>query len=109
MAMTVARFSPASPPMTGDGKRSFKALVTFDTSYPTGGLLVDMTKLPFKRVLRADISTGDTTAATVVRNVVLDASAPAAPKLKLYTAASTEAANTSDQSLVILPIIFTGQ
>lgn len=107
MAMTVAAVQPANN-VTVDGKRSFKALCTFDVSYPTGGLAVDMSKLPFKKVTQVYVDHVAATAAASFRGLVADVSTPTAPKLKLYTAASTEAGNATDQSASIFTVIFVG-
>ena len=107
MAMTVTALQPANN-VSIDGKRSFRATCTFDASYPTGGLAVDMSKLPFKKVVQVNVDHTLALPANAYLGMVADVSTPTAPKLKLYTAASTEAANTSNQSTVAFPVIFIG-
>lgn len=92
-----------------DGKRVVKATVTLDNSYPTGGYAVTPAALGLRQVeaihLRSDVQTA---AGAGGNTLIADVSNVAAPKLKLYSAASTELANATDVSARVLPLTFLG-
>lgn len=98
------------------GKRTVEADVTFDSSYPTGGEAVDMTKLPgLVQVERVELlfqpmpdKNGATSTNHHGQQVVPDLTSKTAPKLLVYTSANTEASDTSDQSGVTQRVRFVG-
>lgn len=107
-AMTIAPVIGGQT-VTADGKRAFKAVCTFGTTYATGGDTVPMASIPFKQVDRIEMDLSGNVAASVMRTFVPDLTSSVAPKIKLYTAASTEATNATDQSTVIVTLTFVGK
>lgn len=98
------------------GKRTVEADVTFGSSYTTGGEAVDMTKLPgMSQVERVELVyktmpdiNGSSDGNHHGQQVVPDLTDPTAPLLVVYTAADTEAGNTTDQSGITQRVRFVG-
>lgn len=97
-----------------NNQRYVEADVTFDSSYPTGGEAIDHAALGITDVRQAHVVHGifpdyNTSAYTTHgRQVVPVLTSPTAVKLKVYTAADTEAGSTSDQSEIVTRVRFIG-
>lgn len=87
-------------------KKVVSGLVTFDSSYPTGGEAYTAALFGFDQVLHHVEVEGVTLTGSGGRLIVND---HANKKLKLFTAMSTEAANASDQSAVTARVTAYGE
>jgi hypothetical protein len=105
MALTIASLVDG---VESNGQRSVTATVTFDNSYPTGGEEVTLTKLGLRDVQSVQEILESGTAAGAQARLIADLTDKTAPKLLLYTAASTEASNASNQSSVVARLKFVG-
>lgn len=110
MSLTVV---PVTDPVTGgrdhriSDRQYVLANITFDSSYPTGGEPVgaaELAALGFDNAIDAIIPCGVPAAGT--RLISYDA---ANKKLKVFTALSTEAGSTSDQSAITFFCLVIGQ
>lgn len=99
-------------------KRIKRAVVAASASYATGGDSVALSSLGLKTVDNVLIiaSEGGTRSGMMIpsssyngKGVSFDVTDPAAPKMKVYTAAATEASAASDQSSVTVVAEFHGQ
>lgn len=91
-----------------DQYRWVEATITFDGSYPTGGETVTPSAIGLRTVAKVYEVISEGTAAGALGRVVADVADPAAPKLVVYTAASTELANEGDASTVVGRFRFLG-
>lgn len=91
-----------------NNKRGVECLVTFDSSYPTGGEPVDLAALGLKQVDSVQVVTELQTDAGAGTTITAILTNPTAPLLELMTAANTEAANGSNQSAVAATCRFLG-
>jgi hypothetical protein len=105
MALTIASKVDG---VESNGQRSVTATVTFDNNYPTGGEEVTLTDLGLRDVQSIQEILEDGTAAGAQARIIADLTNVAVPKLVLYTAASTQASNASDQSSVVARLKFVG-
>jgi len=100
-----------------NNNRWYEADVAFDSSYPTGGYVVTLPHPTIGLKVAGRIHPvfevypdgATSTWNTHGRQIVPTLTNPAAPTLKVYTANNTEAANTSDQSQIIVRLRFLGQ
>jgi len=91
-----------APNIIGDLKM-WIGTVTFDNSYPTGGEAIAKSDVGFDVSVDAVIPMGSPNGNRLFQ---WD---PVNKKMKLFTALGTEAANASDQSTIVLPIVVLGR
>lgn len=94
-------FSITDQTVVGDQRRVV-ATVTFDSSYPTGGEAVTPSNFGLQSIRNVE-------PAVPVAGSRLVAWDGTNSKLKVFTAIGTEAADTSDQSTIIAPVVVYGK
>lgn len=103
MALTIAKVTSAdgTTPANGGALNFVLTRVTFDASYPTGGETLNPSDVGLSMILYVipNVNTAGN------RLALWD---DTTNKLKLYTALGTEAANTSDQSAIVVQFLVIG-